>query len=68
MPVEQPVGDARQRYLRVDLYGGDEDLRVLLRLGPYGFVDAGDEGVEVARVDGEAGGPAVAAPLAHQVP
>ena len=67
VPVEQAVGDARQRYLGVDLYGRDEDLRVLLCLGPDGLVDAGDEGVEVARVYGEAGGLAVAAPLPHQV-
>src|SRR5829696_1759465 len=39
----------------------------MFALGPDGLVDAGDKSVEVARVHGEAGGPAVAAPLPHQV-
>src|SRR5918997_1471934 len=44
-----------------------QDLRLLDALGPDGLVDAGDKSIEVARVYGEAGGPAVAAPLPHKV-
>src|SRR5215213_7324453 len=68
VPLEQPVGDARQGYLRIYLDSRNEDLRVLLRLGPYGFVDTCDEAIEVTRVDGEASGSAVPAPIAHQMP
>src|SRR5918994_1722995 len=67
VPVEQAVGDTPERYLGVDLYGGGEDIRLLFSLGPDRLVDAGDKSVEVSRVYGEAGCPAVAAPLPHKV-
>src|SRR5215211_5162757 len=68
VPVEHPVRDAGERDLRVHLYGRLEDLRVPGVLRADSLVDACDEGVEVARVDREPGGPPVPAPLPHQVP